>query len=437
MPVLVEGDRGQPRRKRFAPKTRSGCVNCKARRVKCGEEKPACRRCTVSRLPCSYKVPKTWLFDARTDASTYDEGRPSLSTSTTLENDYGDLAGSFYTEQHKTPARVDSPTNFNAWDGPRIFESQHEHYAFYTWVTFLVRHCEPRSRFPADMNPGQDVWRYVIPQIAYHSAALRGAMIACGILVQSVQRKEHGSKYEKSMAMVLRYATRAIRELASNIKPLIETVLTAYTFWSLDLMACNFQSASKYTRPLKTCFASSTRCLGFHTLAHSSTYLEAYFDCCTVMHLLSALKIAHQCRKVLASDELASTFVHGMMCNLPDPEATPPPELDKDPPGVRRMKAVVKLEVEYDRVTACAQRVAVSNTSIKHEILPILEESRQEVQWIIFKYSTPKSYEKWLLHKKQHLADVNRKSSHSDDRPGFYQQLVQNVDDFLAKAETG
>ncbi|KAF2213462.1 hypothetical protein CERZMDRAFT_39270 [Cercospora zeae-maydis SCOH1-5] len=37
-------------------KSRGGCVQCKNRRVKCGEQKPACDNCTRRDMPCSYEL---------------------------------------------------------------------------------------------------------------------------------------------------------------------------------------------------------------------------------------------------------------------------------------------------------------------------------------------------------------------------------------------
>ncbi|KAI0887115.1 uncharacterized protein GGS22DRAFT_104580 [Annulohypoxylon maeteangense] len=48
-----------PRKRAHKPKVRSGCVTCKTRRVKCGEERPICRRCQKSWLPCKYNSPET------------------------------------------------------------------------------------------------------------------------------------------------------------------------------------------------------------------------------------------------------------------------------------------------------------------------------------------------------------------------------------------
>ncbi|KAF1735800.1 putative transcriptional regulatory protein [Beauveria bassiana] len=47
-----------PRQKRWATKTRTGCITCRIRRVKCDEAKPMCNRCMTSGRMCDgYKSP--------------------------------------------------------------------------------------------------------------------------------------------------------------------------------------------------------------------------------------------------------------------------------------------------------------------------------------------------------------------------------------------
>ncbi|KAJ5553735.1 transcriptional regulator family: Fungal Specific TF [Penicillium frequentans] len=60
-----------------ATKSRSGCRTCKIRRVKCGEEKPTCLRCTSTGRKCDYER----------DRSSLDP--PSLSTSLSTSPDSG------------------------------------------------------------------------------------------------------------------------------------------------------------------------------------------------------------------------------------------------------------------------------------------------------------------------------------------------------------
>ncbi|KAK6077462.1 Autophagy-related protein 2-like protein 1 [Seiridium cupressi] len=46
------------RRRRTAPKVRTGCLQCKKARVKCDEQQPICRRCIRIGLQCEYRKPK-------------------------------------------------------------------------------------------------------------------------------------------------------------------------------------------------------------------------------------------------------------------------------------------------------------------------------------------------------------------------------------------
>ncbi|KAJ6017114.1 hypothetical protein N7451_000493 [Penicillium sp. IBT 35674x] len=48
------------RQRAYRPKTSTGCLTCRKRRVKCGEERPACLRCTTTGRICDgYAVPAT------------------------------------------------------------------------------------------------------------------------------------------------------------------------------------------------------------------------------------------------------------------------------------------------------------------------------------------------------------------------------------------
>ncbi|KAJ6779757.1 hypothetical protein PWT90_06289 [Aphanocladium album] len=49
---------GEPRQRKWAPRTRTGCITCRLRRIKCDEARPVCKRCTTSRLDCQgYATP--------------------------------------------------------------------------------------------------------------------------------------------------------------------------------------------------------------------------------------------------------------------------------------------------------------------------------------------------------------------------------------------
>jgi hypothetical protein len=50
--------------RRFAPKTRNGCLTCKRRHTRCDERKPTCFTCERLNLRCmGYVIPRTWIFE--------------------------------------------------------------------------------------------------------------------------------------------------------------------------------------------------------------------------------------------------------------------------------------------------------------------------------------------------------------------------------------
>ncbi|KAL7929946.1 cytochrome P450 [Trichoderma chlorosporum] len=52
----MTGNDGGIRQKGRAPKYRTSCDNCQTAKVKCGHEKPSCRRCSVHRVDCVYSL---------------------------------------------------------------------------------------------------------------------------------------------------------------------------------------------------------------------------------------------------------------------------------------------------------------------------------------------------------------------------------------------
>ncbi|KIX07097.1 uncharacterized protein Z518_05074 [Rhinocladiella mackenziei CBS 650.93] len=382
MPEVVEGEKREVRRKKFAPKTRSGCVNCKKRRIKCDEAKPSCCRCITYGIVCYYDPPKTWLFDPKNDQQT----RQSLiNTTTTTTSTNRPVHSSASAPSGSSIARLDE----------NLYQSQHEHDAFKSWVFFLTNYVEPRSSF---VGQSPDVWSIVIPQIAYHSVALRHAMIACGTMIQAMQRKELGDAFDRSTTTIVVHATRAFRELSMHERPLLEVVLTAHTFWSLDLMSGKFKSA--------------------------------------MMHILSAMKIAQQSRKALASDALANFFVQGMVAGFPpDPETLKDTKLepsdDADPPAVKKAKAVPKLEHGYDQVLACRHRVMVNGAPEKPRILFTLDALRSEIQWILSQYNTPESYDKWLQSVQGYEQSERDPDPLPGTTPGICYRILTDVDNHI------
>ncbi|WVR05106.1 hypothetical protein IAU60_002118 [Kwoniella sp. DSM 27419] len=55
-PAKASGRSGQKRRQKYT-RTRTGCLCCRARRIKCDEARPVCKRCVIAKKECEYPDP--------------------------------------------------------------------------------------------------------------------------------------------------------------------------------------------------------------------------------------------------------------------------------------------------------------------------------------------------------------------------------------------
>ncbi|KAF6237310.1 hypothetical protein HO173_004779 [Letharia columbiana] len=80
------------RRNREHHNSRNGCLQCKARKVKCDEEKPKCRSCTRRATPCTYtnNIGLNHLARAAQVSSPYNKPEPS-STFAPVPYNHGDF----------------------------------------------------------------------------------------------------------------------------------------------------------------------------------------------------------------------------------------------------------------------------------------------------------------------------------------------------------
>ncbi|KAJ0426876.1 hypothetical protein BJY00DRAFT_306869 [Aspergillus carlsbadensis] len=135
-------------------KSKAGCLQCKARKVKCDEEKPACRKCNVHGVTCS--------FTPRPNTSSQPAQRPPTSSTSSP-------VGSSSPPESTPPGLTPSP----------ISDLELLHH--YTTST-----CYTLSRVPAI----QAVWRDQAPRIGFSP---RFGFVLHAILAISALHKAHTS----------------------------------------------------------------------------------------------------------------------------------------------------------------------------------------------------------------------------------------------------
>ncbi|KAJ5787370.1 hypothetical protein N7457_002360 [Penicillium paradoxum] len=161
-------------RPRVLPRSRLGCKTCKIRRVKCGEEKPSCVRCTSTGRKCDF-----------------DGVLPSSTTSTIVN-----------------PLSLSPSTNI-AWRERRAF-------AYYFEVA------------ATSIGGGLDVdfWRTVVPQVCRHEPAVWDAIIAISALFESPQQspvpfsryQENCSSLDQNYEDALGWYSRSVSAVRQRIE---------------------------------------------------------------------------------------------------------------------------------------------------------------------------------------------------------------------------
>ncbi|KAI1084144.1 hypothetical protein F5B20DRAFT_523817 [Whalleya microplaca] len=164
MPKVAKG-----RRKRaYRPRTRSGCLTCKIRRVKCDEKRPECLRCTSTRRIC----------DGYPDSH---EQRP-----------------------HSSPSSIAIvPVTVIAGPSIEIYASLQSKRSF----AFFVQRTSPQL---AGFF-GSDFWERHVLQAAHHESAVRHAIVAIGSLHELLDLQ--GAMTDPNGAFALEQYNLAIRDL--------------------------------------------------------------------------------------------------------------------------------------------------------------------------------------------------------------------------------
>ncbi|KAM3086214.1 hypothetical protein ACMFMG_000351 [Clarireedia jacksonii] len=161
MPKVAKG-----RRKRaYRPKTKTGCLTCRTRRIKCDETRPACLKCTSASRTC--------------DGYNYDNILPPS----------GNNPGTQIT-------LVSNPT-LNIHNTPQSHRS----------FNFFIQCTSPQL---AGFF-GSDFWERLVLQAAHHELAIRHAVVAVGSLHELVNDQVEVTDARKCFA--LEEYNLAIREL--------------------------------------------------------------------------------------------------------------------------------------------------------------------------------------------------------------------------------
>ncbi|KAL4971389.1 hypothetical protein BDW66DRAFT_146211 [Aspergillus desertorum] len=182
-------------------KSRRGCKTCKARRVKCGEEKPYCLRCTSTGRHCEY---------ARTTYGTFSSA--SSATTTVIATT---LAGS------------PSPTPNRAWRERRAF-------------TYYTQHAAP-------ILGGLDAefWSTIVPRICHSEPAVWDAIISISSLFESYRSSKPVHKYQDALGWYSRSVSAVRQQIERGGADVFVGVISCVLFICIEALQGGTQEALK------------------------------------------------------------------------------------------------------------------------------------------------------------------------------------------------
>ncbi|KAJ9292697.1 transcriptional regulator family: Fungal Specific TF [Paecilomyces variotii] len=194
------------------PKVKTGCITCKIRRVKCDEEKPACRRCRSSKRKCDGYNEQS---NGHKPTSTYHTSAPRISPDSRLVLRPG-------TREERQYAEL-----------------------------FCTRTSQAIAGFFAS-----EFWGRVLPQLSFREPAVRHAIIAVSATheqrilaaASSVQQSSTVSQTQRNERFVLEQYNKAIYHLVAHsssptggrVEP---TLITCCLFIFLEIIRGNFSQA--------------------------------------------------------------------------------------------------------------------------------------------------------------------------------------------------
>ncbi|ETN44354.1 uncharacterized protein HMPREF1541_10534 [Cyphellophora europaea CBS 101466] len=182
----------KPRIRAWTPKTRTGCLTCKQRRVKCDETKPKCKRCINGNFRCEgYADAKTWLFES--------DSLPSKSPSTSSSSD----SDSASENQALTviPSILANEVGMSERRSLKYFteRAQPELATF----TYSAAHF----------------WNNIIPKLYQTNSTVRSAVIAASSLHEATRHRDAASMSPATNQLYLKHYSKAVQDLTRQDSP--------------------------------------------------------------------------------------------------------------------------------------------------------------------------------------------------------------------------
>ncbi|KZL73090.1 sterol uptake control protein 2 [Colletotrichum tofieldiae] len=206
-------------------KSRTGCIDCRIRRVKCSEEKPACRSCIRRRVSCEYfsKSPGITGDFLKSRAAPDGSSGPSELSTDSHRND--EHQSSSLTSPSSTPFAKQALVSAGAYQSC-VFDS-----AIDTSDMALLHHWTISTSLSIYKSSDVDaLWQVVFPQIGFkHPFVLQG-ILSLSALHLAYKDSSNNSPYVKRATHHHKKALQGFQQAVSHVTDDNSNALFA---WSL------------------------------------------------------------------------------------------------------------------------------------------------------------------------------------------------------------
>ncbi|OLN88263.1 Sterol uptake control protein 2-like protein 1 [Colletotrichum chlorophyti] len=189
MPSPSEAPEQQPlKRRRPHKKSKTGCLDCRKRRVKCGEERPSCRSCVRREIFCDYPGEAHSANNQTSPAPEFLDqtlpARPSPASQLTRESSR--VAPCPPTTPELTPGAALNATPASVVESP----------AFGIRDLALLHHWTVSTSVDIYKTPGPDaLWQVIFPQIGFEYPFVAHAILSLAALHMAYIDGSYNSSY--------------------------------------------------------------------------------------------------------------------------------------------------------------------------------------------------------------------------------------------------
>ncbi|KAK5944941.1 hypothetical protein PMZ80_002144 [Knufia obscura] len=227
---------GSKRKKRFSPKVRTGCDNCKKRRVKCDERKPECLKCLKTGMQCSgYTIVEPRGIQPATVPSSAQSQFGIIDARSLKQDSEFPFTRPIKAQGLRMLTKsYSSLRNIRPSDSP--YQTPEDKAAFGFWLSWTAPMLN-------GYGPNGDLWCMLVPRFTFYSAPIRRLLLAAVTVdeqwLNAVQRRRSDCAQQ-----ALTHYTSALKDIMDGKTSKVESLIAGLMAWTIESMLFDYRSGA-------------------------------------------------------------------------------------------------------------------------------------------------------------------------------------------------